>query len=379
MPLFGKKKHKDSKQGSRKPTSPRLDSHKGDPQMRYSVNLENMRDSRSPTPSSSMYEMNSGAGSSASLGRSATISVPKQHSSLPRDSSTASMSKTRAYFEEMSNKKPSIPGSADTGSWSPEKHRTIESPNRSIPSQTSVSLSITSPTSRTPTLSGHSYSNYRPTSSTSSYSSQTYSSSQQTDKRESYSFEPEMASDVLSLDSNREKSFGGADLALPPLQTTTVKHRNVLALKNAPGGGFGFILRKSYLPVPEDPDKTRLVHLVEPRADYTGQLMTGDRIIEVNGESVDEAPHERVVELIKTSGNAVEMVVASMPELLELNTRGAFDDPFKPRSHLRKSGRAKAGTGTLRKKASEGRKTFKVWRRDYTKQFCLCVAEIVRE
>ena len=370
MPFFGKKKHKDNKdKGNRKPSSPRLGAHKD----RYSVNLEDMRDSRSPTPSSSMYEMGSGTGgSSASLGRSATVSLPKQHTSLTREPSGTNMSKTRAYFEEISTKRPSVPGSTDAGSWSPEKHRTsIESPNRSIPSQTSISVAVTSPTSRTPTLSGHSYSSHRPGSRTSDYSSQTYSS-QQTDKRESSSFDPEMASDVFSLDSNRERSFGGADLALPPLQTTTVKHRSVLALKNAPGGGFGFILRKSYLPVPEDPDKTRLVHLVEPRADYTGPLMTGDRIIEVNGESVDEAPHERVVELIKTSGNAVEMVVASMPELLELNTRGAFDDPFKPRSHLRKSGRAKAGTGTLRKKASEGRKAFKVWRRDYA-NLSLCV------
>ena len=159
--------------------------------------------------------------------------------------------------------------------------------------------------------------------------------------------------------------FEGLSLSLPPLQTTSVKHRDVLASKNAPGGGFGFILRKSYLPVPEDPDMTRLVHLVEPRADYDGPLMTGDRIIEVNGVNVEEEPHEGVVDMIKASGDSVELLVASMPELVELNARGAFDDSgggggVARGGATRRSGRAKQWTGTLRKKSTDTRKAFKV-------------------
>ena len=358
MPFF-KKKHKDHKQGQRKPPSPRLGAEKDDSRKRYSVNIEELRerDSRSPTPSASMYEM----GNSSSLGRAGTIAAPKSRTELARETSATSMSRKRAYFEDMTN--PSASGTSvnAVGKWSPEKKQgvnTTESPSRSspmIPSQSGVGVSITSPTS---TLSGRSYTSHHPPSHTSNLSSP--SSTQQlsnTGKQESSS-----NSDILSSNLSRERNLSGADLPLPPLQTTSVRHRRVLAFKNAPGGGFGFILQKSYLPVPDDPDKTCLVHLVEPRADYTGPLMTGDRIIEVNGESVDEAPHERVVELIKASGDSVQMVVASMPELLELNTRGAFDNALKPRTQLRKSGRAKTGTGTLRKNAAEGRKAFKVGR-----------------
>ena len=161
------------------------------------------------------------------------------------------------------------------------------------------------------------------------------------------------------------KPYDGHNLPLPPLQMATVQHRHVMAEKNQPtGGGFGFILRQSYLPVPDDPGKTRLVHLVEPRPDYTGPLMTGDRIIEVNGCMVEDAPHDRVVELIKASGDQVELMVASMPELLELNARvfQGSDNPFANRgSKLRKSGKMKPGqTGTLRKQAAKAKKEFKV-------------------
>lgn len=173
---------------------------------------------------------------------------------------------------------------------------------------------------------------------------------------------------------HREKEFEGVSLSLPPLQMTTVKHRDVEASRNAPGGGFGFILRKAYLPVPEDPDMTRLVHLVEPRADYDGPLMTGDRIIEVNGMNVEEEAHEGVVEMIKASGQSVQLLVASMPELVELNARGAFDDTAGARiardAPSRRSGRAKQWTGTLRKKGTDARKAFKV----SGNEVCVCVA-----
>ena len=143
----------------------------------------------------------------------------------------------------------------------------------------------------------------------------------------------------------KEKEFEGIDLPLPPLQTIAVRLREVDARRNAQSGGFGFILRKSFLPVPEEPDKTKLVHLIEPRPGYTGPLMTGDRIIEVNGELVEDAPHEAVVDMIKASGDSVSLKVASMPELVELNNRGALDHGFERNTGHRKSGKAKQGTG----------------------------------
>jgi myosin-18 len=165
-------------------------------------------------------------------------------------------------------------------------------------------------------------------------------------------------------DSRTVKPYDGRDLPLPPLQMATVRHRSVVAEKSpANGGGFGFVLRQSYLPMPDDPGQTRLVHLVEPRPDYMGPLMTGDRITQVNGEDVEDKPHERVVELIKASGDRVELMVASMPELLELNARvfHGSDNPFVDRGNkMRKSSRMKPGqTGTLRKQAAKAKKEFR--------------------
>eukprot|EP00731_Ephydatia_muelleri_P023185 Em0015g768a len=152
-----------------------------------------------------------------------------------------------------------------------------------------------------------------------------------------------------------EKTFEGVQLVLPPLQTASVKHRLVTATKNASGGGYGFILRKSFQPSPDNPEDACLYHLVEPRADYSGPLMTGDRIIQVNGRDVQEASHEEVVDMIKGSGDAVQLLVASVPELTELNARGALDDASggEPKPSATK---IKMGTGTLRKKATYARK-----------------------
>ena len=170
----------------------------------------------------------------------------------------------------------------------------------------------------------------------------------------------------MKLEVGKEKEFPNVKLKLPPLQTSRVRQRLVTSSKNRVVGGFGFNLRKAFQPHSEDPEKPLLVHLVEPRPNYFGPLMTGDRILEVNGENVENAPHERVVDLIKSSGDVVEMKVASVPELMELNERGVFDDTgatvstgTRSGSIARKSGRP--GIGTLRKTAVERRSsTFQV-------------------
>ncbi len=171
----------------------------------------------------------------------------------------------------------------------------------------------------------------------------------------------ENSSFEMKLEVGKEKEFPDVKLKLPPLQTSRVRHRLITSTKNPVVGGFGFNLRKAFQPHPEDPEKPLLVHLVEPRPNYLGPLMTGDRILVVNGENVENAPHERVVELIKSSGEIVEMKVASVPELMELNERGVFDDTgitdtsTRTGSMLRKS--ARPGVGTLRKTAVERRGT----------------------
>ena len=178
---------------------------------------------------------------------------------------------------------------------------------------------------------------------------------------------PESTLEGMKLEVGKEKVFNGVRLTLPPLKTSTVEVRRVTATKSTAMGGFGFILRKSFQPDPEQPDTGRLVHVVEPRPNYHGPLMTGDRIVEVNGENVANSPHERVVELIKSSGDFVEMWVASVPELMELNLRGALDDVGMTLSNSSTklaanaggtgSGKkAKSGAGTLRQRAVQRNK-----------------------
>ncbi len=288
--------------------------------------------STSPSPSASSQELTGLLHTSSSA-------------SMHRKDSGMKVAAQRAFFEDLSLKT----GTVSPGSVSPQiiqspekKRRPVETsggPNGSPNNR--VSISVLSPNSgnRTPLLPGNfprpgSGSSSRPVSEYLGRSSPGF-------KRNSYL----EINGLTNTEIGGEKAFEGVYLPLPPLQTTVVRLREVEAKRNAQGGGFGFILRKSYLPVPEEPDKTKLVHLIEPRGDYFGPLMTGDRIIEVNGEFVEDAPHEAVVEMIKASGNCVDLKVASMPELLELNSRGALDDPFERNTGTRRSGKAKQGTG----------------------------------
>ncbi len=279
---------------------------------------------------------------------SSAVEITKT-ASLSRTDSNTLVKEKRDYYETLTRKTHSPPSTSRPGSGqysgrsSPERRRANGTPS-GTPShgsgRISVSVLVTSPTgsnqTRQQTISGHSlgHSSMSPPPSQGNYTP--------TNKRSSFL---ESLVDLTS-DHGREKTFAGLNLPLPPLQTTNVRLRDVEATKNSVGGGFGFILRKSFLPAPEYPDKTRLVHLVEPRKDYLGPLMTGDRIIEVNGQNVEDEPHENVVEMIKSSGDGVYLRVASMPELLELNARGALDETLTRSNQFRKSGRGKAKHNT---------------------------------
>lgn len=358
MPLFGRKKEKkpekdpkaEKPQGKKSYTNSSLSpSHQhiaiygadkkihSSPPSSSSVNADH-EGSSSPTPSSDIKKLISPSwGTTTSHG-----------AAMARNTSGSGkkVAAQRQFYEAkiMSSRseanRSSIHGPGSTSPRrvsSPEKKRrerddTTVSANSSR-STSRINVSVTSPTSgsRTPD---------KPSRPPSEYMG---SASPLTNKRFSSVFAE--SGGPSSVEIGKEKEFTGVNLPLPPLQTTAVRLREVDARRNAQGGGFGFILRKSYLPVPEEPDKTKLVHLIEPRSDYTGPLMTGDRIIEVNGEVVEDEPHEAVVELIKASGDCVNLRVASMPELVELNNRGALDSTFERNSGLRKSGKAKQGTG----------------------------------
>ena len=304
-------------------------------------------DRERPRPNSTSPNSSRDRHTIVSRGSSGSI---KAHS-LNRTESGLKVAQTKAFYEELSKNSTSgnstLTRSGQHTIGSPEKRRqgTNVSVGSSSTSSSHVSVNITSPTplsdgsgsgNRTPVVQRRVHSGGSP-----DLSSLSPITNARINKRTSLIF----ADGRTSPEVSRAKSFDGINLPLPPLQMSNIRLREVEAGRNAPGGGFGFILRKSYLPVPEDPEKTKLVHLVEPRADYLGPLMTGDRIIEVNGENVEDAPHEEVVEMIKSSGGSVYLKVASMPELTELNARGALDDDansLKRNNKLRKSGKGKA-------------------------------------
>lgn len=302
-------------------------------------------DSSSPSPTTSSQDLISKLASSTKKAPKHTASV----SSVGRRDSSNKVAAHKAFFEDLSQKSITNLGSQSPRRVSsPEKRRrdrddpTTVGSNHSASNRVSVSVispvSVSSSGGGTPTLTPSYSRGSRPT-------SDYLGSSSPSLQRMSENFESS-GGGQSATEVGKERIFEGVDLPLPPLQTTDVRLREVDARRSTQGGGFGFILRKSYQPMPEEPDKTKLVHLIEPRSDYLGPLMTGDRIIEVNGEIVEDIPHEAVVDMIKASGESVSLKVASMPELVELNNRGALDvETFERNTVFRKSGKAKQGTG----------------------------------
>ena len=356
MPLFGKKKEKKKAYypEARKPPSPESPQHYGgaegrtsgpgsvSPRLSPSGSMQNLGISRSNKDSALRTVMGRGNEHSGSVKDKVAHYEQKESPEKKKKGVSGSYASLDSRERSVTSPPPSA-STSQHGSYGsllrPETHSQAGSSHSSVASPAPEQVAA-SPTTTTTTTTTTTY----PT---------------------SYGFESPPAVVTMSPTEVRGKSFEGHHLPLPPLQMATVQHRQVRAEKSQQnGGGFGFILRQSYLPVPDDPGKTRLVHLVEPRPDYTGSLMTGDRIVEVNGWQVEDETHERVVELIKASGDSVELLVASMPELRELNSRvfQGSDNPFANRGNkLRKSGKMKPGqTGTLRKQGAKAKKEFKV-------------------
>ena len=356
MPIWRKKKEKEKEKEKppRKNTIP-----SSSPTHQHIVVLgADRKQHTSPTSSSSLPTSHEVESSSPSPTTSSQDLIGKLLPSHPfnkavaitRRDSGVKVAATRAIYEDLTMKGTTSPGSQSPRRVaSPEKRRR-ENHGDSLGSNASsskVSIAVTSPVSggsgggvgnRTPSF--HRYS--RP------ISDYMGSSSPISKRMSMLSSSYENPGGMTTTEVGKEKEFKGVNLPLPPLQTTAVRLREVDARRNAQGGGFGFILRKSFLPMPDEPDKTKLVHLIEPRSDYLGPLMTGDRIIEVNGEDVEDVLHEAVVDMIKASGECVNLRVASMPELVELNNRGALDQAFERNTGFRKSGKAKQGTGECR-------------------------------
>lgn len=115
-----------------------------------------------------------------------------------------------------------------------------------------------------------------------------------------------------------------ADLRLPALVPPPPPALRQLELQRRPTGDFGFSLRRTTMldRAPEGQAYRRVVHFAEPGAgtkDLALGLVPGDRLVEINGQNVENKSRDEIVEMIRQSGDSVRLKVQPIPELSELS------------------------------------------------------------
>ncbi|KAK4326631.1 hypothetical protein Pmani_002883 [Petrolisthes manimaculis] len=115
-----------------------------------------------------------------------------------------------------------------------------------------------------------------------------------------------------SVGHHHTKTFA-ADLRLPALVPAQPPAPRTLTIERSPAGDFGFSLRRAQV-VERGRGNTetrRTIVFAEPgaigRANVTG-LLPGDRLLQVNGISVENKIRDEIIELIKASPNCVTLV-----------------------------------------------------------------------
>lgn len=115
-----------------------------------------------------------------------------------------------------------------------------------------------------------------------------------------------------------------ADLRLPPLVPPQPPTPRQLELQRRNTGDFGFSLRRTTM-LDRGPDGQvyrRIVHFAEPGAgtkDSALGLVPGDRLVEINGRNVESKSRDEIVEMIRQSGDTVQLKVQPILELSELS------------------------------------------------------------
>ncbi|XP_057270763.1 unconventional myosin-XVIIIa isoform X22 [Pezoporus wallicus] len=137
-----------------------------------------------------------------------------------------------------------------------------------------------------------------------------------------------------------------AELRLPPLVPPQPPTPRQLELQRRNTGDFGFSLRRTTMldRAPDGQVYRRVVHFAEPGAgtkDLALGLVPGDRLVEINGRNVENKSRDEIVEMIRQSGDTVQLKVQPILELSELSRcwlqggqgtrRAAWDlDPAAP-------------------------------------------------
>lgn len=169
---------------------------------------------------------------------------------------------------------------------------------------------------------------------------------------------------------SRVQTFDGIDLPLPPIQLINMPApRELIIKRQKPRNDFGFSLRKA---ICLDRSESLLsptfkpVIFAEPGAGggATG-LLPGDRLIKVNGTSVENLPRETIIEMIKNSEEMVTVEVQPVTELVELSRRCMH---FNNEDSLDVTDKA-SNCNTLRRSASKRFKNQVIFGESY-KLFC---------
>lgn len=132
-----------------------------------------------------------------------------------------------------------------------------------------------------------------------------------------------------SVGHHHTKTFA-VDLRLPELVPPQPPAPRTLTIPRSPAGDFGFSLRRAQVVErgPDNSETRRTIVFAEPgavgRANVTG-LLPGDRLLQVNGISVENKIRDEIIELIKASPDCVTLVVQPVAELVELSVRQSVD------------------------------------------------------
>ncbi|MEJ1288677.1 hypothetical protein NN561_019711 [Cricetulus griseus] len=105
-----------------------------------------------------------------------------------------------------------------------------------------------------------------------------------------------------------------ADLRLPAVVPPPPPALRELSLQRRPTGDFGFSLRRTTMldRAPEGQAYRRVVHFAEPGAgtkDLALGLVPGDRLVEINGQNVENKSRDEIVEMIRQSGDSVRLKI----------------------------------------------------------------------
>lgn len=120
-----------------------------------------------------------------------------------------------------------------------------------------------------------------------------------------------------------DKTFP-TDLQLPAVILLNVPETRELELQRRNTGDFGFSLRRTTM-LDRRPDGAvyrRVVHFAEPGAgtkDLALGLVPGDRLVEINGQNVENKSRDDIVEMIRQSADTVKLKVQAILELSELS------------------------------------------------------------